>query len=499
MSLYFLLLAVVTLCLGLNTTATIAGSCKDSIPCKKYRAKNRSQRLHLGSVAADLISGRSQNFLAGDKLKYRMMSTIIPPLLVLLFTLTSCDASAMNPQPIAIKGPFFQGWLLRTVDHVNSRSFILIIGSFSSKGSMNYDEHYIFCGISTRDQGTVSFEAFPAPESVTVAGSVPTTPSIFAKLRPSLMKNTNITWSAKDIGTFKFTDEGCDADFKIGESHIKFTTVERLPWSKSNIQSAGPEGWLGYTSLLPCHYFVHSVGSTCSYSLTVPATTLPESENITLAINSNGSQAENHNSTVYAGNGFTHIEGNHGSFFPSGWVWSQASSCDNSASFSLTGGKFEIGIFTPITFILFVRNKGKTKIFRTTGLDKFEYDVDGIQGSVKLIAYSFSKKDRVELIIKPKASILSKANPFGRPLYIPTSSGFRNNPGCIETYTADAQVIHSELSSSSSSEYLEINRIDFPLTALEFGGSFQGLRSQSKSKVTNSLSDTLQQPDITDL
>lgn len=496
MSLYFLLLLIVTFCLGNETTATVSGSRRDRIPCKKYGTKNRSQRLHLSSVAADLISGTSNAFVAGDRLRRRLLSTIIPPLLVFLFSFTSCDASAMNPQPIAIKGPFFQGWLLRTVDHLNSRSFILIIGSFSSKGSMKYDEHYIFCGISTRDQGTVSFEAFPPADSVTVAGSSPTVPSVFANIRPSMLKNTNITWSAKDIGTFKFTDEGCDADFKIGESHIKFKTVERLPWSLYNMHSAGPEGWLGYTSLLPCHYFVHSVGSKCSYSLTVPITPGPDSEHIEVAVNYTESQVEKLNSTEYTGNGFTHIEGNHGSFFPSGWVWSQACNHDNSASFSLTGGKFEIGIFTPITFILFVRNHGKTKIFRTTGLDKFEYDVDGVAGSVRLVAYSFSKKDRVELTIKPKTPITSTANPFGRPLYIPTSSGFRNNPGCIETYTADAQVIYSEL---SSSDYIEKGRIDFPLTALEFGGTFQGLRSQSKSKISDTLVSPTLQYNIEDL
>jgi hypothetical protein len=35
------------------------------------------------------------------------------------------------------------------------------------------------------------------------------------------------------------------------------------------------------------------------------------------------------------GRGLAHIEGNHGTFFPEGWVWSQAVSEDNTASLGL--------------------------------------------------------------------------------------------------------------------------------------------------------------------
>eukprot|EP00596_Hydrurales_sp_CCMP1899_P001734 CAMPEP_0119054648 /NCGR_PEP_ID=MMETSP1177-20130426/75217_1 /TAXON_ID=2985 /ORGANISM="Ochromonas sp, Strain CCMP1899" /LENGTH=97 /DNA_ID=CAMNT_0007034965 /DNA_START=1035 /DNA_END=1325 /DNA_ORIENTATION=- len=92
--------------------------------------------------------------------------------------------------------------------------------------------------------------------------------------------------------------------------------------------------------------------------------------------------------TEYTGKGYTHIEGNHGSFFPSGWVWSQAILEDNKASFGLTAGKFEIGAIEPMTFILFVRKGDKRTIFRTTGLDDIRYTVDGIVGFVNITAYS---------------------------------------------------------------------------------------------------------------
>ena len=430
------------------------------------------------SALVSQAASRCDNFLLGSRCCKNLYSIVIPPLLVFILGTLSCQASVLNQQPISIRGPFFQGWLMRTVDHANSRSMILIIGSFSSRGSSCYDEHYIFCGVSTKSEGTYHFEAFPERDSVTVTGSAPSVQTLMANFRPSLSKETNITWSVKDVGYFKFNNEECSADFKLGGAHIKLSTKNRKPWSKSNIYSAGPEGWLGYTALLPCHYFVHSVGSDCNYVIRLPSKSRSEdtsgSRNPPSANDFKKGSAE---TREIIGSGYTHIEGNYGSFFPSGWVWSQAISPSNKASFSLTGGKFEIGIFAPITFILFVRIGEKTKIFRTTGLDAFLYDVDGIVGYTRIIAHSFSKRDRVEVIIRPKSSIAKGS--FGTPLYIPTANGFSNNPGCIETYTADADVTCSELDGETS-EYVVKSRTSFPLTALEFGGSFQGIRSQSR-------------------
>lgn len=418
----------------------------------------------------------------------RMLKIVIPPLLLFLLSVSSCDASVLNSQPIAISGPFFQGWLLRTVDHTNSRSFILIVGSFSRKGSKSFDEHYIFCGVSTKDEGIYNYEAFPEPDTVTIAGSSPSVPSVLANFRPSFKQNTNITWTAENIGYFKLTNEECIADFKIGGSHIKFSTINRMPWSGSNIYSAGPEGWLGYTSLLPCHYFVHSVGSDCTYSLILPA----HAERVESESHSERDQNgilipdETVRSILCTGTGYSHIEGNHGSFFPSGWIWSQSISSANNASFSLTGGKFEIGFLTPVTFILFVRTGGTTKIFRTTGFDAFSYDLDGVLGTAKLTAHSFSGEDRVDLVIQSKSPV--DGGSFGAPLYIPTAKGFSNTPGCVETYTADASLTLYERDQSTL-EYVEKGCLTFPLTAFEFGGSFQGARLRSERQSDKSLSE----------
>jgi hypothetical protein len=460
--------------LVLNVSATIFHSIIDSFPFRVLRNKgllSKSVPILSSAIQSD---SKDQSQLTGSSLNAKGLKVVIPPILLFLFSVSKCEASALNPQKIAIRGPFFQGWLVRTIDHINLRSFILIIGSFSSKGSNKYDEHYIFCGIETEDQGTLQYEAFPSPESVIITGSPPNIPFPVPNMKSPFSQNMNITWSANDIGKFNFNQEECSADFKLGGSHIKFSSKNRIPWSLTHTHSAGPEGWLGYTSLLPCHYFVHSVGSECTYSLKVPSCN--KDTTCKIVDNNQGNDDNTINNpmtTEYTGKGYTHIEGNHGSFFPNGWVWSQAILPDNKASFGLTGGKFEIGVLEPMTFILFVRRGDKRTIFRTTGLDNIRYTVDGIDGFVNITAYSLGGMDRVNLIIKPKSSI-SKGS-FGSPLYIPTATGFTNRPGCIETYTAVANIIVSEYDYQNQS-YVEKDRIEFPLTALEFGGSFQGIK-----------------------
>jgi hypothetical protein len=486
LALLFIILVALSSCLGTKTYA-IRQFGKRS---KANYVETSTSRSPLSDYfVASEAKSTQYSMIAGSNFN-RMLKIVIPPLLLFLLSVSSCDASVLNSQPIAIRGPFFQGWLLRTVDHINSRSFIVIVGSFSRKGSKSFDEHYIFCGVSTKDEGILNYEAFPEPNTVTITGSSPSVPSVLANFRSSFKQNTNITWTAENIGYFKLTDEECSADFKLGGSHIKFSTMNRMPWSRSNIYSAGPEGWLGYTSLLPCHYFVHSVGSDCTYSLSLPVQNEKRGSDRGQSDDKGDPNRplipdETVRNVLCSGTGYSHIEGNHGSFFPSGWVWSQSISPVNNASFSLTGGKFEIGFLTPVTFILFVRTGGATKIFRTTGFDAFSYDLDGVRGTAKLTAYSFSGKDRVDLVIQSKSSV--SGGSFGAPLYIPTAKGFSNTPGCVETYTADALLTLYE-QDKSTSEYVEKGRFTFPLTAFEFGGSFQGARLRSEKQKQSDIS-----------
>lgn len=44
--------------------------------------------------------------------------------------------------------------------------------------------------------------------------------------------------------------------FQLPELSVAATFRHRLPWSAEYPNSAGPEGWLQRTGLLPTHYFV---------------------------------------------------------------------------------------------------------------------------------------------------------------------------------------------------------------------------------------------------
>ena len=322
---------------------------------------------------------------------YKNTSPVIPVLLLFLFAFSDrCEASPLNPQCIQMRGPFFQGWLLRTSDHEQNISSILIIGSFSATGSSSYDEHYIFCGISTPARA-YHFDALPDPSCVMIEGSLPTYMSPF-----SIEKVLNVSWTAKGYGSFRFLNNDCKADFKLGDCRIRLDIEGRRAWSLLDTHRGGPEGWLTQTTLLPCHYFVHSVGSSTKYNIEI------------------GNRSP---FICFSGSGYTHIEGNHGTFFPNGWVWAQAGSKHNRNSFSIVGGKFEIGLFSPLSWIIYLREGDRQYVFRTTDLNAVKYKIDSPHGRLELNASSSA--GAVELIIQSDVPF----SDFGPRLYIPTSRG----------------------------------------------------------------------------
>ena len=355
----------------------------------------------------------------------------IPPLLLVLLHPEICEASPLNPQVVSIRGPFFQGWLFRTVDHQQSLSAIVIVGSFSSKGSEQYDEHYICCGIHSPVSGHLHFELFPAPQAVTIVGDPPS----------SHHHHANITWTAEGVGFFHLEGDQGHLKLAMEDLAIEMRFRHRRRWDERS-DRAGPEGWLAYTPLLPCHYAVHSVGSDCDYSISCKHLRCQ-------------------------GSGFTHIEGNHGTFFPEGWVWSQAFGLTNDESFSMIGGKFVIGALSPINWVIYLRTKSGRYIFRTTDLCSIQYSISPGDGRVSVTGTSFDGRYKIELRLES-----SRLERYGPPIYIPTPSGFQNNPGCREIYTATVHAKIFECGMDSSRWELR-HELQFEQAALEFGGQFQ--------------------------
>jgi hypothetical protein len=333
---------------------------------------------------------------------------------------TSPDASPLNRQAVVVRGPFFQGWLIRTIDHAHGRSVMLIVASFSADGSATYDEHYVFCAVTERDS-TRTFSAFPRPASVEVSA-------------PGERRGLDVRWSAEGVGTFHFTDALCTADFTFGDAlSVSLRVSNRKPWSEDG-SSKGPEGWLGHTNLLPSRYFIHSVGSAAEYALRLDRREL-------------------------AGRGFSHMECNHGNFFPRGWVWSEAIGPGNESSFSLVIGKIAVGPFEPLISTFFLRrSSGRTAVFRTTDLDRVRYELDGIRKVARLEFASRFTRQRATLHIGAR-------EPSFHKVFVPTRHGMSDAPGCEETYTAIATV-------TCEDGYGPKESYAFPLTAFEFGGSF---------------------------
>lgn len=508
---------------------------------------------------------------AGDRI-HRVMKSGIPPALLFLFgTTESASASPLNRQAIVLKSPFFQGWLVRVTDHDKKGSFVLIIGSFSSKDSEEYDEHYIFCGIDSKKTGEnargtsecqLNCEIFPDPRSVTISGDKASTP-LSRKLPLHYVPPTNITWRAAGLGQFTLSEHMCSADLKFDNFKLRFNATNRLPWSSNNPEGGGPEGWLGYTNLLPCHYFVHSVGSPCEYRIDIEPQPLgpgpdesllplpppapffplvperedqaqlgpgvgmdmpglgamaargdrfrrharflsdysggrgqptmndfsamddllipraPPHENIGVDAGApaTGGEAMARQKSRIVGRGLAHIEGNHGTFFPEGWVWAQAVTADNSASMSLVTGKFVIGPVAPMNSVLYLRTHNRTRVFRSTDMDRMQVRcIDHSRGEVALTAMSIKDGTKVEVAIKGSPQSWTKPSPV---IHIPTAHGFSNNPGCRETYTALATLkcyrrvnARTDLVSLLRPEYELEEELEFPLTALEFGAGF---------------------------
>ena len=388
----------------------------------------------------NLIRTNPVNLLQSTSIFSRISVPIryLPPIIIFLFVASSkVLASPMNPQIIALKGPFFQGWLVRIIDHSRRLSIMFIVGSFSESESNKYNEHYVFCCVN---YDGISFfrEVFPQPEHVKITGSLPSTPSIFK----SSIVGANITWDAEGLGYFKFDGNNTFINFKFPDINLNIEIKNRFQWNIGDTLD-GPEGWLRYTLFLPCHYFVHSIGSDATYNINLP------------------------NLGNLVGNGYAHIEGNHGQFFPTGWIWAQAIAPNNIASFSITGGRFTIAGFTPMTWIIFIRIRNKHLIFRTTDFAKVTHKIELHTGNILIEAISPLGNNKVILSIISNTSI----DNFSPPLHTPTPYGFSNTPGCREVYSAIAKVSLFSFDELYDS-YILSDEIEFPLTVLEFGGSF---------------------------
>lgn len=260
---------------------------------------------YIKSTIYKLIKSRFPSFYRGTSTYTRASTsltatsvtdsgTITPSLLLLLMLshdINKSSRSPLNKQQIVISTPFFQGWLLRTTDNTSNLSFIFIIGSFSNKKCKTYNQHYVYLGINTGSSSggvTKEYHYFPNATDVCITGNT----------HSDTYNDCSMTWSNKKNIYFNINEDTCNGFIYNNDIHLSFNCSNRLSWlihDNNTNTVAGPEGWLGYTSLLPCHYHIYSTGSACDYKLT-----------------------NYHTNSSISSNGYSHIEGNHGVFFPTG-------------------------------------------------------------------------------------------------------------------------------------------------------------------------------------
>ena len=110
-----------------------------------------------------------------------------------------------------------------------------------------------------------------------------------------------VSWWSDEHGA-RMVVEGDRAMLDVRVAGLRLAanvSAPRVPWDAARPDTAGPEGWLARTGLLPCHYFVHSFGS--------PARPPAPPRRL-------GRRRRR-------GDGAR--RGNYGDTFPTGWVWAR--------------------------------------------------------------------------------------------------------------------------------------------------------------------------------
>jgi len=132
----------------------------------------------------------------------------------------------------------------------------------------------------------------------------------------------------------------------------------------------------------------------------------------------------------------------------------------------LTGGKFEIGLLQPTSWVIGYRSPRFDWNFRTTDFDVVKAHVDYTSRKLELEAVSRNGNRRLWITMEaPEGS-------FGSPIYVPTPRGFSCIPGCRESFVATAKIVAEDVSTTRM-KIREEHTIE--LSALEFGGMMQRL------------------------
>lgn len=422
-------------------------------------------------------------------------------------------------------GTYFNGWFLRSVDVENRSSFCVIFGSLrlksgdgiATESSAGYTSHYLGLSYLDAEGKTHTINYFPDPEAVSITSDNGEQP----KRWPDRFTDADFRWAVAGVGEVVVNSSGGHLRFKIPGLEVAATFGARRPWNKKKPNDSCPEGWLTHTGLLPLHYFVHSFGSDTEYelipdgappvqghslthfeanygdvfptgwvwaqgcSITPMQTQNTQSNTETDTTNSNtNTKTHVENSARYGVEPDIDVEKNekfhsdrkvHSEGHIDSYIHEKTCTAIRYAALSgkrthfvLTGGRFVIGPLTTNQWVLAYRSDDIEWDFRTTDLDKVEKHVlSYAEGRLKVTAKSRCGKRIMEI------DIHAPPDSFGEAIFVPTHAGWSNSPGCVESYAATATLKCYKKENKRADMQL-IEEVVMPLSALEFGGLFQG-------------------------
>lgn len=202
-----------------------------------------------------------------------------------------------EPQPLPPwRRQWFEGWFVRLVDHAARVSIALILGSMrlprKEPALHGFHEHLLVLAYQLEGEHATLHTVIPG-EHAALHGGGAALPSVRGP-------PPRFAWTSP-AGLIAGSGDELFADVTVGGARlVANVSAPRVPWDPRAPHTAGPEGWLGRTGLLPCHYYVHSFASPTRYEL-------------------------RRGRRRTRGTASAHVERNYGDAFPRGWVWAQAS------------------------------------------------------------------------------------------------------------------------------------------------------------------------------
>ncbi|KAH9327376.1 hypothetical protein KI387_007554, partial [Taxus chinensis] len=234
--------------------------------------------------------------------------------------------------------PCFEGWYFRILDPQTGVSIGLIIAT----NYVTSESHatLLFCNPgekpspdgSIQDGHGITHMVYELTEDATIT-----------KITDS-MENPGFDWEEPVIGKVLARKNKTSIDICVKGYHLKANLTSKVYWNHS-CSYKGPEGWASIISILPTHWYIHSIGSKASYEF------------------------KNDNGVDIIGQGWAHEEKNWGQVFPDGHVWLQALSNDNDTQLVCSVAHYKVGsVKTPYIFAMGYRSPSHQIDMRTVDI-----------------------------------------------------------------------------------------------------------------------------------